>query len=198
MLNLPPKPITDAEVERYIAVQRTLDATLLAWRKRVADGAPVEVLEFELRIEPITAQEHETLRTSPDGGLSAEGVTITGLPLSELPALPEHRLEVLHAMLQAMDAYRGCTTPIEEFLLDLVRDYGIGVSMTPDCVRESLKQFDSNFFDAISDAKLLVRRYPYLFEEAIRSNDEYAILLNKAPATLSSNPGMSSEQGDGH
>jgi hypothetical protein len=68
----------------------------------------------------------------------------------------------LSGFVRILDAHRDCTTPAEEFILDIVEHHAYGgwASITPDSIMEDLKTFRADFEDAIEAAKLHVRNYP--------------------------------------
>ncbi|MCU1327489.1 MAG: hypothetical protein JWN34_2859 [Bryobacterales bacterium] len=58
--------------------------------------------------------------------------------------------------------HRGCTTPAEEMILDLVRGQALGgwAAITPDDIEKYLKSFREEFDYAIEAAKSTVANYP--------------------------------------
>jgi hypothetical protein len=176
-------PITDAEIDRYVAISRMLDATMLSFSKRVADGAPIETSRYQLTVDPLRERDYDAARAASGAhvGLANEGVQILGLKPEMLESSPERVLELMHNVLTASAVYAGCSTPLEEFLLALVLDYGSKISITPKWVREdALKEFEDNFESSITDAALLVRRYPQEFKDAVLSNDEYRVFIENS------------------
>ena len=84
-----------------------------------------------------------------------------------LDSISETDLETLATFKLIMDRDRGCTTPVETFLVSLVRDYGMydndGEGLTLENIEFEMKQHlldDGALSRAIEEAHFLASRYP--------------------------------------
>jgi hypothetical protein len=85
---------------------------------------------------------------------------MTPLTCEELVELDEYSRKVLGSLVKIMNDNRGCFTPAEEFILDLVNQHADWRKMTPDIVEEELKTFRENFDEQVEIAREMVLKYP--------------------------------------
>lgn len=82
----------------------------------------------------------------------------------------EHEREFLAICQQIHRNHEGFTSPAEHFLWQMVINYRMslkhGDGITPEDVRDELKDFEENFADAVKIARRMNRLYP----EAVREN----------------------------
>jgi hypothetical protein len=75
------------------------------------------------------------------------------------------QVEFLEICKTIHDRDRGCITPAEEFITDLVGDYGYRGGITPELVEDRLKRFRDDFTDAVDVARRFAKAHPDLIEE---------------------------------
>jgi hypothetical protein len=87
----------------------------------------------------------------------------------------EDRVELWN-LLTFLDVYRkndGVYTPAEQFIANLVQEYGWRPGMTPDSIQKEVEDFQECFKFAIQDTRRILAQYPDQFTpEAIKAARE--------------------------
>lgn len=141
-----------------------LISTAYGIRRRLANGATVEQSQsYRLECEDYDADEVAEALAMPVNSTFTYGVNIySSAGDGKIPG-PEQACresELLGYLLTAYRNFGGCTTPAEEFVVDVVRHYGCSKkALTPNAVAGHVETFRDNFKDAIEDARRMLKQY---------------------------------------
>jgi hypothetical protein len=105
-------------------------------------------------------------RSLPKGGLFEPinpDVTVEQVTQA-IQGFGRHYLAEMLAAARAIDNFTGSTSPAEEFILTLLRDYGTsGGCLTLEDVEAELGEFRENWAALLDDTRRTALRYPHLF-----------------------------------
>lgn len=124
---------------------------------------PISDEEYQRALEIISAVDREKLKQEKtDWGTGAE--LLNPLTVEQLLATDNLLYRSYLAMFaRILEAERGCDTPVEEFITQLVMSYGYGHAITPDTVIAEVDgAFRTNFDSAIEIARMMMKKYPKL------------------------------------
>jgi hypothetical protein len=133
------------------------------YRIFMGDGDGSEVQEIDL-----TRDEYGQLKqrlAQMRGHITPETETSNSQPLTErIAKLREGELILIEAAVQACEHFSGSTSPAEEFLRDICREYHAG-QLDPDSAEFALKIFRDNLQDMVKYTAEFARTNPREFKE---------------------------------
>lgn len=100
-------------------------------------------------------------RTATQDAKRESEAALRGELLAAIKRFDERDLGNLLAVAKAISLDRGCETPAEMFLLDMIGMYGrTGGALNPKYVQGGLEEFTVIHTDAIEIARLMAQRFP--------------------------------------